>query len=49
MKISEVIEKLQEIQKEHGDLEVWHNYSYSVQADRFRVDTYSQCLYINPR
>lgn len=49
MKISVLISDLQEIQKEHGDLEVWHNYSYSVQAERFRVDTHAQCLYINPR
>lgn len=27
MKISEVIKKLQEIQKEHGDLHVWVDYN----------------------
>ena len=27
MKISEVIKKLQETQKEHGDLYVWINYN----------------------
>ena len=34
MKISEVIKNLQEVQKEHGDLLVWVNYS-EINDDNF--------------
>ena len=33
MKISEVIKKLQEIQKEHGDLVVWVQYDDITESD----------------
>ena len=47
MKISELIKKLQEIQKEHGDLEVHvHTDYYDVTIDCFDFNIYGCALYI---
>ena len=41
MKISDVIKKLQEIQKEHGDLDVWLGF-YGMEEENIYV--YEDCV-----